>query len=365
MTDESLLVLPEPVLFDGACSCFLLTSGVLQQCSALQKSKLVMNLTKVHIFLLGFITFRVFRDDKYSDKLRFCTCFPRFNSTHIQIRKDLASSRKCKKTKKPKTRILANFQLHDSIMRQGSSKPNHPPSWVLGCITVNQVPPCWPGQITEGVLCSVLFGTFKCGDWKIYYLNFGKENTWGRKRCLQRCVCAQLLSHVWLVANLWPVACQAPLSIGQRYWSELTFLSLGIFLTRESDPRLLPVMVGWQEDSLPSCKALLQVMVGWQVDSLPSCKALLPVMVGWQVDSLPLLQSPPTGDGGLAGFATLLQSPPTDDGGLAGGFATLLQSPQVPEVLSHWWKIVFSVWVLGKVGNSKEIYLGSIKRRPF
>ena len=128
MTDESLLVLPEPVLFDGACSCFLLTSGVLQQCSALQKSKLVMNLTKVHIFLLGFITFRVFRDDKYSDKLRFCTCFPRFNSTHIQIRKDLASSRKCKKTKKPKTRILANFQLHDSIMRQGSSKPNHPPS---------------------------------------------------------------------------------------------------------------------------------------------------------------------------------------------------------------------------------------------
>jgi len=180
-------------------------------------------------------------------------------------------------------------------MRQGSSKPNHPPSWVLGCITMSQVPPCWPGQITDvGVLCSVLFGTFKCGDWKIYYLNFGKENTWGHKRCLQRCVCAQLLSHVWLFANLWPVACQAPLSIAQRYWSELTFLSLGIFLTRESDPYLL------------------QVMVGWQVDSLP-----------------------------------------------------LLQSPQVSEVLSHWWKIVFSVWALGKVGNSKEIYLGSIKRRPF
>ena len=96
-------------LFDGACSCFLPTSDVLQQRSALQKSNLVMNLTKVHIFLLEFITFRVFRDDKYSDKLRFCTCFPRFNSTHIQIRKDLASSRKCKKPKNQKPGFQPTF----------------------------------------------------------------------------------------------------------------------------------------------------------------------------------------------------------------------------------------------------------------
>ena len=36
--------------------------------------------------------------------------------------------------------------------------------------------------------------------------------------------CAYLLSHVWLMANPWPVACQAPLSMGfsrQEYWGWL------------------------------------------------------------------------------------------------------------------------------------------------
>ena len=41
---------------------------------------------------------------------------------------------------------------------------------------------------------------------------------------LRVCVCAQLLSHVWLCATLWIVAFQAPLSMGffrQEYWSGL------------------------------------------------------------------------------------------------------------------------------------------------
>ena len=38
--------------------------------------------------------------------------------------------------------------------------------------------------------------------------------------------CAQSLSHVWLFATLWTVACQAPLSMAfsrQEYWSGLPF----------------------------------------------------------------------------------------------------------------------------------------------
>ena len=48
----------------------------------------------------------------------------------------------------------------------------------------------------------------------------------------------------------WTVACQAPLSMGfssQEYWSGLSFPPPGIFLTQESNSRLLH----WQADSLP------------------------------------------------------------------------------------------------------------------
>ena len=44
------------------------------------------------------------------------------------------------------------------------------------------------------------------------------------------CVCAQLLSHVWLFATLQTVACQAPLPLGfpkKEYWSELPFPDSG------------------------------------------------------------------------------------------------------------------------------------------
>ena len=58
-------------------------------------------------------------------------------------------------------------------------------------------------------------------------------------------VVVSLLSHVWLFATPWTVACQAPLSMAlskQEYWSELPFPSPGDF----------PVSRALQVDSLPS-----------------------------------------------------------------------------------------------------------------
>ena len=60
-----------------------------------------------------------------------------------------------------------------------------------------------------------------------------------------------MLTHsVWLFATPWPVACQAPLSMGfyrQEYWSGLSFPSLGIFPTQGLNLSLLH----WQADWLP------------------------------------------------------------------------------------------------------------------
>ena len=44
------------------------------------------------------------------------------------------------------------------------------------------------------------------------------------------CICAQLLSCVWLFATLWTIACQAPLFMQfsrQEYWNGLLFPSPG------------------------------------------------------------------------------------------------------------------------------------------
>ena len=54
--------------------------------------------------------------------------------------------------------------------------------------------------------------------------------------------CSQLLSHVCLLATLWTVACQAPLSMGfsrQEYWSELPCPSPGHLPNLGSNPCLL------------------------------------------------------------------------------------------------------------------------------
>ena len=71
------------------------------------------------------------------------------------------------------------------------------------------------------------------------------------------CMCAQLLSHVWLPVDCrispWTVAHQAHLSMEfskQEYWRRLHFLLQGILLTQGSNPCLLGLLP-WQLDSLP------------------------------------------------------------------------------------------------------------------
>ena len=53
-------------------------------------------------------------------------------------------------------------------------------------------------------------------------------------------VVAKSLSHVWLIATPWTVACQASLSVGfsrQEYWNGLSFISPGNFPDRGIKPR--------------------------------------------------------------------------------------------------------------------------------
>ena len=59
-------------------------------------------------------------------------------------------------------------------------------------------------------------------------------------------VCAWWLSHVWLFATPWTVACQAPLSIGfsrREYWSGLPFPSTGVLLDPGIEPTS-PALIG-------------------------------------------------------------------------------------------------------------------------
>ena len=62
--------------------------------------------------------------------------------------------------------------------------------------------------------------------------------------------CAQLLSHAQLIAPLWAVVLQVPLSMGlsrQEYWSGLPFLSPGDL----PHTRIKPMSPAWQADSFP------------------------------------------------------------------------------------------------------------------
>ena len=62
--------------------------------------------------------------------------------------------------------------------------------------------------------------------------------------------CACMLSHVWLFATPWALACQAPLSMEfprQEYWSGFPFRASGHL----PDPGIEPVFPALQTDSLP------------------------------------------------------------------------------------------------------------------
>ena len=65
------------------------------------------------------------------------------------------------------------------------------------------------------------------------------------------CLCAQLLSRVWLSVTPRTVACQASPSMGfprHKYWNELHFHLQGILPTQGSFKSTSPA---WQADSLP------------------------------------------------------------------------------------------------------------------
>ena len=67
--------------------------------------------------------------------------------------------------------------------------------------------------------------------------------------CVCVCVCVSYFSHVWLIATLWTIACQAPLSMGfprQEYGSR-PFPPPGDVSSSGTEPCLLH----WQVDSLP------------------------------------------------------------------------------------------------------------------
>ena len=70
--------------------------------------------------------------------------------------------------------------------------------------------------------------------------------------CVCVCVCACMLSHVWLFATPWTVACQALLSMGfhrQEYWSGLPCPPPSDFPTQRSNPCILCLLY-WQTNSL-------------------------------------------------------------------------------------------------------------------
>ena len=73
---------------------------------------------------------------------------------------------------------------------------------------------------------------------------------------LHMCMRTQLLSRVWLLTTSWPVAHQAPLSLGfprQEYWSGLPFPSPGDLPTPGIEPASLasPVLAGRLFTSAP------------------------------------------------------------------------------------------------------------------
>ena len=99
----------------------------------------------------------------------------------------------------------------------------------------------WP---RDGTLVSYIAGSFfaDCTTREVpYSLFFYNKNVWKEMShimincplCIQILLCMRVLNHfscVWLFANLWTVAHQAPLSMGfprQEYWSGLLCLLPG------------------------------------------------------------------------------------------------------------------------------------------
>ena len=77
------------------------------------------------------------------------------------------------------------------------------------------------------------------------------------------CVHAKSLSHVWLSATLWTVACQAPLSLGfprQEYWNELSFPSPGMELVSLVSCLGRQILYHWETWEAHSCHSYVLKM---------------------------------------------------------------------------------------------------------
>ena len=86
--------------------------------------------------------------------------------------------------------------------------------------------------------------------WLIHVNVWQKKIFKKKEKKIQIVVVVLLVSHVWLFATPWTVACQASMPMGlsrQEYRSGLPFPPPGVFLTQGSNSRLLH----WQADSSP------------------------------------------------------------------------------------------------------------------
>ena len=122
------------------------------------------------------------------------------------------------------------------------------PCWVEMLNTVLlHVVPCSPGS------CSVRHSSSSLGTLIPYVVHkapYRQLEKKKKKAQIRGCVCAQLLSHAWLIATPWTVVRKVPLSVGfskQENWSALPLPSPGDL----PNPGIEPTSLAWQVDSLP------------------------------------------------------------------------------------------------------------------
>ena len=92
------------------------------------------------------------------------------------------------------------------------------------------------------ILCPETFTAFPSHHHSCTEGTFALYSQWA---CIDICVCAQSLSHVWLCATPWSVGLQAPLSKGfprQNTGVGCHFLFQRVFLTQGLNPRLLHLL---------------------------------------------------------------------------------------------------------------------------
>ena len=104
--------------------------------------------------------------------------------------------------------------------------------------------------------------------------------------------CACTLSHICLLATLWTIACQAPLSMRfskQEYWSALPFPSAGDILDPGIEPASLmsPELAGRFFMTSTTCEALILDRLSWKLGRVGFSHkylGLVPEVGNWMLD---------------------------------------------------------------------------------